>query len=158
MPVRNVTVRSLKYDRKVRRAWECKLISLNDTLIEVEGVFDTEVKHPGLGNIRRGTISREYYWTTRWYNIFRFLEPNGAFRNYYCNIAMPAVFENEMIEYVDLDIDVIVWPDLSYEIHDRDDFDKNTLRYGYPPDVTAKAEVSLSELIGMIGAGEFPFI
>jgi protein associated with RNAse G/E len=152
-----LTVRSLKYDNKVRRTWACELIEKTGALIHCVGVFDVDVSHPGLGDIRRGTISHEYYWTDRWYNIFRFHEPAGSFRNFYCNVAKPVVFTDDVLEYVDLDIDVIVWPDLSYEVHDRDDFEKNSVKYGYPADVMDRAEESLVELTRMIAGRDFPF-
>jgi protein associated with RNAse G/E len=152
-----ITVRSLKYDRRVRRTWSCELREQAGTLIYAVGVFDKDVSHAGLGDIRRGTVSHEYYWTDRWYNVFRFHEPDGAFRNYYCNIAMPAVFDGEALEYLDLDIDVIVWGDGRPEIHDRDDFERNSVKYGYSEETKDNAEQSLSELLRVVEAREFPF-
>ena len=41
-------------------------------LIVLDAVFDAEIQHDLLGPIALGTVSREYYWLDRWYNIFRF--------------------------------------------------------------------------------------
>jgi uncharacterized protein len=155
--LRSITVNSKKYDQKIRRSWICELVEQTGTLVHGVGTFEMDVKHPGLGDISRGTVSHEYYWEDRWYNIFRFHEPGGKFRNFYCNVAMPAVIDGDLLEYVDLDIDVIVWPDNSYEVHDRDDFEKNRLKYAYPADVVQKAEESLTELLEMIARRDFPF-
>ena len=62
------------------------------------GVFDLEVEHPDLGIIRRGTVSYEYYWLDQWYNVFRFENPDGPLRNYYCNVNMPPVFANNVLD------------------------------------------------------------
>ena len=111
MPGQQITINSRKYDQSIRRTWTCELIERNDPLIVVVGEFDRDVEHPGLGSISRGTVSYEYYWLDRWYNIFRFHEPDGALRNYYCNVAMPPTLDNGVLDYVDLDIDIVVWPD-----------------------------------------------
>ncbi len=157
MPNKDVRVNSRKYDQSIRRTWKCELIEHNRALIELVGVFSEGVAHTGLGQIKKGTISREYYWLDRWYNIFRFHEPNGGLRNYYCNIAMPPTFENGVLDYIDLDIDVVVWPDFRFDILDREDFEKNALKYGYTDEIREKTEASLDELIRMIDARDFPF-
>ena len=126
-------------------------------MIHAVGVFNEDVEHAGLGSIQRGTVSHEYFWLDRWYNVFRFHEPDGSFRNYYCNVTMPPTFIDGSLDYIDLDIDVIVWNDLKYQVLDRDDFAKNTVRYSYPADIVQKVTDSVDELIGMIEAGEFPF-
>src|SRR3954453_23307887 len=93
-----ITVRSLKYDRKVRRTWSCRSVERTDEFMYAIGIFEEHVKHPGLGEISRGTVSHEYYWSNRWYNIFRFHEPDGSFRNFYCNVAMPALIYDDLVE------------------------------------------------------------
>ena len=153
----HATVNSRKYDLKIRKSWKCHLVERDDPLLTFIGEFDSDIVHAGLGSIARGTISKEYYWLDRWYNVFRFAEPDGTFRNFYCNITMPPTFENGVLDYVDLDIDVIVWPDGRAETLDEDDFVANSLRFGYPPDVQQSALDSLSDLRRAIAIGEFPF-
>lgn len=126
-------------------------------MLVLVGEFDRDIEHTDLGFISRGTISYEYYWLDRWYNIFRFLSPGGNLRNYYCNVNMPARFENGVIDYVDLDIDVLVWPDGSHTVLDMDEFEENSVRFRYPVEVRAKALASLAELISNKEDRKFPF-
>src|SRR5437773_623966 len=102
---REITVISRNYDLSIRRKWKGRLIRHSLPLIELVGEFDRDVAHPELGIISRGTLSYEYYWLDRWYNVFRFDKPCGELRSYYCNINMPPKFEGDVIDYVDLDID-----------------------------------------------------
>lgn len=132
------------------------LIKQSDTLLVVVGRFEFDVDHADLGFIRQGTVSFEHYWLERWYNVFRFHEPDGSLRNYYCNISMPPTFENDVLDFVDLDIDVVVWPDNRYEVLDLDDFAQNTMKFSYPKYVVDKAQASLSEIIAMIENDELP--
>jgi len=157
VPEQQITIRSRKYDMKVRRTWTCELLEHSDKVIEAVGVFDLDVEHPGLGSISRGTVSHEFYWLDRWFNVFRFHEPDGRFRNYYCNISMPPTFADGVLDYVDLDIDVVVWSDLRYDVLDRDDFERNSSKYGYPPDIVKKVQDSLDELTAEIANRQFPF-
>ena len=152
-----LTVHSRKYDLSIRRTWTCELVEHKDSLIVLVGEFDRDVEHPGLGSISRGTISYEYYWLDRWYNIFRFHEPDGSLRNYYCNFSMPPTMVDGVLDYVDLDIDIVVWPSNEYEVVDRDDFERNALKYGYPAEVRPRAEASIDEMTRMIENREFPF-
>ena len=119
--------------------------------------FVQTVDHELLGSISEGTISTEYYWLDRWYNVFRFSEPTGRLLSYYCNINAPPEFDGRVLSYVDLDIDVLVQPDFSYEILDLDDFEQNARRYGYPTKIQESAQEAMAELIRLIDTRAFPF-
>ena len=151
-----ITVNSRKYDGSVRRTWKGGLVSRSDELIILVGRFDQDVEHSDLGFISQGTVSFEHFWPRRWYNIFRFHEPDGKLKAWYCNVAMPATFDGAVLDFVDLDIDVVAWPDLSYDVLDRDDFEENSVKYGYPDDIRASVEAALAELITMIERQDLP--
>jgi len=151
-----VTVNSRAFDGSVRRSWQCKLIERCDPLLVFVGTFDRDVEHGDLGFIKKGTISYEYYWFDRWYNIFRFHESDGTLRNYYCNINMPLVFDRGVLDYVDLDIDIVVWPDKTWQILDRKEFETNAVTFGYSDKIRAKVEETILELISIIKRGELP--
>ncbi|CAN5723851.1 hypothetical protein BH20ACI4_BH20ACI4_00690 [soil metagenome] len=154
---KDVVINSRKFDKSLSRSWTADLIEINNSLLVFLGVFKETVRHPFLGVIRRGTISYEYYWLERWYNVFQFHEPEGNFRNFYCNLNMPPVFQNGALDYVDLDIDVIVWKDFSYEIHDLDDFKINSEKYQYSEKLKKTVQLQLDNLIKMIQIRNFPF-
>ena len=158
-PGRVVTVRALKFDGRLHREWQARLVAPRESAsrVVVEGVFEEEIRHPLLGRIARGTLSTEYYWTDRWYSIFRFREPTGALRNYYCNVNQPAEFDGEILRFVDLDIDVLVAPDFSHRVLDEEEFIMHAERYGYPASVRELVPRALAELIGLIERRDFPF-
>ncbi|MGB7924713.1 MAG: DUF402 domain-containing protein [Pyrinomonadaceae bacterium] len=154
---RSIIVRAFKYDGTEHRRWRARLMRADSSLIELDALFEEEIRHPLLGTIHRGTISIEYYWPNQWYNVFRFLEPGGALRNYYCNVNVPPVFDSSGLSFIDLDMDILVAPDLSYTILDEDEFLENAVRYGYPPLVRRRAHEALDELAAMIESRRFPF-
>nr|MBA3442190.1 DUF402 domain-containing protein [Pyrinomonadaceae bacterium] len=130
-----INVRACKYDGRVHRSWAGRLREHRGSLIVLDAEFAEEVRHPLLGTIAPGTLSTEYYWTDRWYNVFRFAHPNGRLRNYYCNINRPAVFDDTVLSFVDLDMDVLVAPDYTYSVLDTEEFAINAAQFEYPEDV-----------------------
>lgn len=152
-----IIVRACKYDGTEHRRWEAGVLRRDDSLLVLDAKFETEVRHQLLGIIARGTASIEYYWLDRWYNVFRFLEPDGQLRNYYCNVNVPPVYEKGVLSFVDLDMDILVAPDLSYKVLDEDEFEVNARRYNYPAEVLAGAHRALADLKLMIEARQFPF-
>ena len=152
-----VTIHARKFDGRLHREWPARLVRQDGSLVVVEGVFAEEIRHPLLGTIAAGTLSAEYYWTDRWYSVFRFREPSGALRNYYCNINQPAKFDGQFLSFTDLDIDVLVAPDFSYRILDEEEFAANSFKYGYPESVRESARDALVELLALIERRAHPF-
>ena len=152
-----IIVRVLKYDGTEYRRWPARLARRDGSLIILDGEFEYDVDHSLLGNIRRGTRTEEYYWLDHWYNIFRFLDDDGRTRLFYCNVNTPPVLVDENLSYIDLDIDVLVQPDLSYQVLDTDEFEVNAARYGYSDEVKTRAREGLDELTKMIESRQFPF-
>jgi uncharacterized protein len=148
------TVSSLKYDKSPRRIWTARLMERSDRGVLLEGYFETDVSHPDLGVIAKGTRSVEAFPIDEWFNCFAFYEPSGRFRNYYLNVSMPPMVGFRVIDYVDLDIDVIIWPDGRIQVLDLEEFEENSQIYSYPPNVIETAigvkDAILSEPLGLI--------
>ncbi len=89
--------------------------------------------------------------------MFRFAEPNGDLRNFYCNINVPPTFDGETLSYVDLDLDILIAPDFSYQVLDIEDFETNAENYRYPSEVQAGARQAIDELVTLIETRQFPF-
>lgn len=140
-------INSRKYDGSLHRSWECDLISFDGEEIECRGVFKQTVDHSDLGLIPAGTISHEKFWLSRWYNVFRFEEPDGSLRNHYFNISMPPTIDGNIIEFVDLDIDVVLWPDGRVLTLDLDEFEQNRRIFCYPSEVVEMASKTLNEIL-----------
>src|SRR5713226_7800554 len=102
---KTIIVRACKYDGLEHRRWRATVLRQEGSLLILDARFDEEIQHDLLGTIAVGTTSVEYYWLDRWFNIFRFTDPNGERRNYYCNINVPPTFDGQVLSYIDLDMD-----------------------------------------------------
>lgn len=152
-----IIINSRNFKGEIKRSWKAEFIEQRASLLTFVGVFENEVRHSKLGVIRLGTISYEYYWLDRWYNVFKFHEPDGELRNYYCNLNLPPKLTGNVLDYVDLEIDVMVSKNFEIEILDRDEFDENSKLFGYPPELIKKTFETLDELLKIIETRSFPF-
>jgi protein associated with RNAse G/E len=154
---RSVIVRACKYDGREHKRWSAELVKQEGSLLVLDAYFPEEISHDLLGTIACGTHSLEYYWLDRWYNVFRFAQPTGELRNYYCNINLPPTFVDGILSYVDLDLDILVGPDYSYQVLDAEDFETNARLYSYSDDTQTRARLAVEELIKLIEERKFPF-
>jgi len=123
----------------------------------LDAEFDRDIEHDLLGTISAGTVSTEFYWLDRWYNVFRFSDPNRQLKSFYCNVNLPPKFDGATLSYVDLDIDVLVQPDFSYQILDLEDFEENASRYSYPVEIRDNAHRAVDDLLKLIESKAYPF-
>jgi protein associated with RNAse G/E len=142
-----IVVRVLNDEGHERRRWSARIAKQDGPLVILDAVFEEEIQHDLLGRIASGTISKEYYWLDRWYNVFRFDE------RFYCNVTKPPSFDGSILTYVDLDIDVLVESDFSYRILDLEDFEARS----YPAEVQQNARNALDEVISLVESKAYPF-
>jgi protein associated with RNAse G/E len=153
-----VLVRAHKFAGSNYRSWAARLLAQEGPLIILEATFAEKVHHDLLGIIAEGTVSREYYWLDRWYNVFRFSGPGGELRNYYCNVNFPPEFDGQVLSYVDLDIDLLVNADYSYSVLDEDEFELNATTYGYSDQLRHNVRTAVDQLKELIESRSFPFL
>ncbi len=66
----------------------------------------------------------ELYFSDRWYNIFEIHDrDDDEVKGWYCNVTFPAQMENGKITYVDLALDLWVYPDGKQLVLDEDEFE-----------------------------------
>src|SRR3954451_16841478 len=126
----------------------------------VSGVFGPEVE--GRSPIfRPGDVTAEFFWRDRWWNVIAGYRPDtGALTGYYCNVAKTPRWRTDpdpVIAYTDLDLDIIVFPDGRYELHDEDEFVQYAAQYHYPARTVERARRTVDELIARIERRAHPF-
>jgi uncharacterized protein len=142
-----IFVHSCKHDGHVHRRWPARVARREGTLVVLDAVFEEEVRHTLIGTIEAGTHSIEFFWTDRWYSVFRFQTPDGRLLRFYCNINTPARLDDGVLSFVDLDVDVLVSPDYSYTILDEDEFELHAELYAYPKVYRDNVRRALGELL-----------
>lgn len=104
--------------------------------------------------LARGDRFIEQYFSDRWYNIFEIHDcSDNHLKGWYCNVSMPANIDENQISYVDLALDLFVFPDGRQLILDEDEFAQLQI------DETTRqnARLALDELQQvMAGTSHFP--
>ena len=86
----------------------------------------------------------ERYYQHRWYNIFEIHDrDDDQLKGWYCNVTQPAIFEGDEIRYIDLALDLLVYPTGGYLVLDEDEFDQLAI----DDETHQRARSSLDELI-----------
>jgi protein associated with RNAse G/E len=73
--------------------------------------------------LRRGDRFIETFYADRWYNVFEMHDrDNDRLKGWYCNIGRPAEIGESSVSYIDLALDLLVYPDGRQLVLDEDEF------------------------------------
>jgi protein associated with RNAse G/E len=109
---------------EVTYEYEGTLLSWDEHSIVLEALFDRP-DMPFMDVLfKTGDRFVEYYYTERWYNIFVVYDRDDSrLKGWYCNIGKPAVFENGIVSYIDLALDLWVSTSGQQTVLDEDEFE-----------------------------------
>ncbi|WP_010097167.1 DUF402 domain-containing protein [Ornithinibacillus scapharcae] len=126
----NIKIQSYKHNGNLHRTWESTIV-LKGTEQVVIGANDKTVVQESDG---RTWITREpaicYFHAKHWFNVIGMLRDDGI--HYYCNISSPFVYEENSIKYIDYDLDLKVYPDMTYDLLDEDEYEIHRDEMKYP--------------------------
>jgi len=117
----------IKRDIKNNETWRYTgtVLAQEDHYITVEAYFNRpDMLFQGI-YLRQGDRFVETFFTDRWFNVFAIHDyQTGQFKGLYCNISYPAIINNSEVSYIDLALDVLVFPDGRQLVLDQDEFDE----------------------------------
>jgi hypothetical protein len=91
----------------------------------------------------RGDRFLELYYSDRWYNIDELHDrDDDRLKGWYCNVTCPAEISDGRVAYMDLALDLLVFPDGRQLVLDEDEFAALEL----DEDTRARALVALAQL------------
>ncbi len=100
-----------------------RLVKQADNHLILEAFFDREDMDLHGLFLGKGDRFVETWYTDRWYNIFEIhAREDDRLRGWYCNIGSPAVVDRNQISYVDLCLDLLVFPDGRQIVLDEAEF------------------------------------
>lgn len=102
--------------------------------------------------LRQGDRFEETYYTDRWYNIFEIHDRDtDEIKGWYCNVTYPARLKDRVLEYIDLALDLLVYPDGRQLVLDEDEFAELHLAV----EIEQQARAALAELQALFAAKNF---
>src|SRR5574340_224684 len=119
-----ITVLKLDLEGHVTWSYPARLLERHPHYLVLEAFFDRD-DLPFLDLVlKRGDRFIETYYDDRDYNVFAIFDRDtGAFKGWYCNLSRPAQFSPSQVAWVDLALDLWVWPDGKRTVLDRDEFE-----------------------------------
>ncbi|WP_100013330.1 DUF402 domain-containing protein [Lentibacillus sediminis] len=154
-PGSHMQIQSYKHNGRLHRVWENSLV-LKGTDTMVIGANDRTLVTESDG---RTWITREpaicYFHAKHWFNVIGMLRADGIY--YYCNISSPFVFEENALKYIDYDLDVKVFPDMTCNILDEDEYEEHKTQMNYPAVLDRILHNNLDVLLRWIRQQRGPF-
>jgi Protein of unknown function (DUF402) len=94
----------------------------------------------------------QFYWPQRWYTLSAFYNERSLIHTY-ASIIQPVTFEPKRLYYVDLDLSILVKPDLTYEVLTQAEFDQVADILNYDEDTRIGALMAMGTLTNAIKLG-----
>lgn len=148
-------IHSYKHNGTLHRIWKSNLIlKSTETTIILANDKTKVIESDGQAWVtREPAIS--YFHSKFWFNVIGMIRSDGIY--YYCNIGTPFVCDSEALKYIDYDLDVKVYPDMTFNILDEDEYKEHKAQMGYPAVIDRILHRNLDELIVWIRQRQGPF-
>ena len=150
----DITVLKLDHEGREVFRYEGKVLRRAANLVCLRAVFGHDDVELGPVTFRRGDVFTEWFYSDRWYNVFRIKDSaKGTLRGWYCNITRPAQIGADLVSAEDLALDLFVAPDGAVALLDEDEF----VELNLPAPEAAAALRAVEELRAMVAEGCAPF-
>ncbi|MBN1623380.1 MAG: DUF402 domain-containing protein [Clostridia bacterium] len=154
---RTYVMRAHKYDGRIHYEQELNFVGYENGVLTLAGEKNRELKHytrDAVITFKERTL--EYFFKDRWYTAALVFDDCGRVVHVYCNIALPGDITDNIVSFVDLDVDVIV-KNGCIEVIDIDEFEEHKILYGYGEEIEKKVFETVEVVKNAIISGEFPF-
>lgn len=120
---REIIERKITYDSKIVD-YKCSLLRVqNDCIVLfhiIKETFTMQINHINI-TIPVGSYTIAYYWKDRPYNLYFWRDKEGNYIASYFNIVKNTKFEENIVSFEDLIIDVLALPNGEHFILDEDE-------------------------------------
>ena len=150
-----MVIGAFKHNGKVHRTWyQTYLIEETDDYVAVGSTHSFVIEADG----RRWHAIEpavSIFMKKRWFNVVCMIKTTGI--NYYVNIASPSIIEDNVIKYIDYDLDFKV--DSEYQIKTLDEYEykKHKKLLNYSDELDEVINYNFSKVRKLIENKEFPF-
>jgi predicted RNA-binding protein associated with RNAse of E/G family len=119
-----ITVQKCNHRGEPVWQYEGDVVEQGATWVCLKARFARDDIDAGYVVFRRGDCMTEWFYSDRWYNVFRLEDvDDGHLKGWYCNIGRPARLGAGLVAYDDLALDVFVTPGGEVLVLDEDEFD-----------------------------------
>ncbi len=118
-----ITVYKCNHESQIVWQYAGQVVERGETWVQLSAIFNGRESDLGFVTFRQGDVFTEWFFTDRWYNIFRIEDgENGRLKGWYCNVTRPAQIDSDSLRADDLALDVFVQTNGSIILLDEDEF------------------------------------
>lgn len=151
----SIQIQSYKHNGQLHRVWEETIILKGTSSVIIGGNDRIMVTESDGRQWRTREPAICYFNSEQWFNVIAMLRENGI--HYYCNLGTPFTYDEEALKYIDYDLDVKVFPDMTYTLLDEDEFVLHRKEMDYPDEITGIMRRNLEQLYSLINQRKGPF-
>jgi protein associated with RNAse G/E len=148
------------YDKLLRGSWQAykldEKVQLGDEQVEEEASERVRLWLPAGTPMRWVTGTRplrynclQFFWPERWYMLSAFYNQHLLIHTY-AAVIQPALIQPDRLSYVDLDLSILVKPNLVYEVLTQAEFDQAAQMLHYTEETRRSALAALRTLTSSI--------
>ncbi|GAB4118604.1 MAG: DUF402 domain-containing protein [Roseiflexaceae bacterium] len=154
--MRQIAVHSTKYDGSLHYRYPMLLVEATPELVTTYVAPGAPVKsYRGAMTTQRHTLA--LFWLDRPYNLHINWSADWRPLSHYVNVATPATWDEQVVRFIDLDLDVIWRQDNSIILDDEDEFELHREVFGYPSSIIDESWRSRNEVCDLINRRVYPF-
>jgi len=153
---KKITVQVYKYDGQLHYEWDAYLDERSDTYAILYEFPNRALTHHTRGKtFSFPTYSVEWIPFDEWFTVHIGIDHKGHLQ-YYCNICLPPTYRDDIISFIDLDIDLIR-EDGEWTVVDEDEFHLHRIKYNYPNEVIKHVLHTRDDILYRIEHKQYPF-
>ncbi len=142
-------VESRSYDQVIRGSWQAYRL---DATVQLSDESAAEAASDCIRLWLPAGTCLQFFWPQRWYMLSAFYDGPSLVHTY-ANIIQPATIELDRLNYVDLDLSILVEPDLSHEVLTQAEFEQAAESLQYSEETRISALMALRTLISSVQLG-----
>lgn len=151
----NYFIHSYKHDGNIHKVWEEAVLLKDNKDYLIFGNNKTKVTKADGRVWRTKEPSIIFFYKKHWFSVIAQIKDYGI--QYKCDIASPYVIDGNAIKYIDYDLDLKVFPNGSFKVLDRKEYQYHREKMSYPDELDIILKKELSNLIEIVRKKEKPF-
>lgn len=148
-------IHGYKHNGKIHKSWDESIVLYEDEEMLVCANNKTEVTESDGRKWRTKEPAILFFYKHEWFNIIGQFKKQGIYC--YCNIASPYIISDDVIKYIDYDLDLRVFPDGGFKILDRKEYNQHKKQMKYSDEIDSIVNSELQKLIQMVKEKKVPF-
>ncbi|MGE3073828.1 MAG: DUF402 domain-containing protein [Dehalococcoidia bacterium] len=154
-----VVVRKLKFDGSVRYEWDGDMVAELDGWAVVLHNPNRHEKRQAKAPVEDGSggFGLHYLGFDEPVTVLFWFDERGRFVDAKCDAAYPAVRADDRMDFIDLDLDVIVLPGLQHYVRDQEVFAERSVTMAYSEEAKRIAHLGILHSLRMVRRELFPF-